>query len=316
MRRPTRFTPLLWIAALAAAGCASSRATMTFEEAGLLDPVEPDGPPRPPVKVPAPKVKPAEPPSGPPVDGTLLRFAAEARGRRGRHPAGAGFPAEATNAWRDLAVELDRYLSRPLPQTPLAELVRARVTVEAELEFDRRRYGAPPAEVAEWVGERVARLARRVAVARSLGRVLGRVRPPALLHWPVDGAGISSTFGMRLHPLDGQRKMHYGVDLAADPGRLVGAAARGVVTHAGWVSGYGLLVEIRHPGDLTTRYSHLARVLCSPGDAVEPQQVIGLVGATGKTTGPHLHFEVWSGGRARDPLAILGSGRLEGDAGN
>jgi len=86
----------------------------------------------------------------------------------------------------------------------------------------------------------------------------------------------------------------------------VSAAARGYVVRAGWMTGYGWLVEVRHPGELTSRYSHLSRILCRAGDAVDPGQVLGLVGQTGKATGPHLHFEVWKGGQARDPLAYLG----------
>jgi murein DD-endopeptidase MepM/ murein hydrolase activator NlpD len=111
---------------------------------------------------------------------------------------------------------------------------------------------------------------------------------------------------MRHHPIDGDRRMHWGVDLSAHRGRMVGAAAPGLVLRAGWARGYGLLVEIRHVGGLTTRYSHLARLLCAPGEAVEAGQALGLVGTTGRATGPHLHFEVWHAGRARDPLALLG----------
>ncbi len=315
MARPRPFASALPLAALGMLACASPRATMTFGEAGLLEPVEPDGPPRPPVKVPAPRVRPTETPSGPPIDGTLLRFSAEARARRAHPPDGQGFPAEAATAWRDLALELDRYLARSLPQTPLLELVRARVTLEAELEWDRRHYGSLPEDLGGLVGERLARLERRIAASRMLGSRMIAARAPQALHWPLDSAIISSLFGLRPHPLDGIRKMHRGIDLAADQGRVVGAAARGFVVHAGWSPGYGLMVEVRHPGDLTTRYSHLSRVLCSPGDAVEPGQGIGLVGATGRATGPHLHFEVWKGGRARDPLAVLGRKALEGAAG-
>jgi murein DD-endopeptidase MepM/ murein hydrolase activator NlpD len=106
--------------------------------------------------------------------------------------------------------------------------------------------------------------------------------------------------------------MHWGIDLAAAAGRVVGAAAPGTVVRAGWTDGYGLLVEVRHAGDLTTRYSHLSRALCHPGDAVEPGQAVGLVGQTGRATGPHLHFEVWRGGAATDPLAWL-HGRPDAD---
>lgn len=109
--------------------------------------------------------------------------------------------------------------------------------------------------------------------------------------------------------------MHNGVDLAAAAGRVVSAAAGGFVVRAGWSGGYGLLVEVRHPGDLTTRYSHLSAVLCAPGDALEPGQPVGLVGRTGLATGPHLHFEVWRGGEPRDPLPLLGMASAAGSAG-
>jgi murein DD-endopeptidase MepM/ murein hydrolase activator NlpD len=290
---------------------------MTFQEAGMLEPMEPVGPPAPPVKVPAPRSVPTlKPPPGPPIDGTLLRFAAAERTRRLQRRAQGGFPPESTAAWEALADEADRYLLRSLPQTPLLELVRARVTMEAELEYDRRRWGDPPEEVRERIGVLLARFSARIAASRALGAALVARPAPPVLRWPIDSAGISSTFGFRLHPLDGFRRMHYGIDLAATPGRVVSAAAQGYVVHAGWTAGYGLMVEIRHGGDLTTRYSHLSRLLCGPGDAVEPGQPVGLVGATGRTTGPHLHFEVWRGGRARDPLALLGAAQLDGDAGN
>ena len=93
--------------------------------------------------------------------------------------------------------------------------------------------------------------------------------------------------------------------LSARTGRAVGASGAGRVVRAGWAPGYGLLVEVRHGGGLVTRYSHLARVLCRPGDAVEAGQPVGLVGSTGRVTGPHLHFEVWQHGHPRDPLAVL-----------
>ncbi|HET6923186.1 MAG TPA: M23 family metallopeptidase [Anaeromyxobacteraceae bacterium] len=320
-RRPSA-TPALAALAAVAAGCAHSSSTMTFAQAGLAEPVlvsepmEPVGPPRPPAKDPAPHRVASEAPPGPPLDGSLLRFAAEARARRQRIRGENGYPREAAEAWQRLGDEVDRYLGRSLPQTPILELVRALVTLEAELEFDRRRFGEPPEELRQRLGAQRARLGARLAAARGLRRELALRPAPALLRWPIDDVGISSLFGWRLHPLDGFRRMHHGIDLAALPGRVVAAAARGFVVQAGWAAGYGLMVEVRHGGDLTTRYSHLSRVLCAPGDEVEPGQGIGLVGATGKATGPHLHFEVWRGGRPRDPLALLGASTLNGDAGN
>jgi murein DD-endopeptidase MepM/ murein hydrolase activator NlpD len=301
----------LALIAVALGGCAGAPAKMTFAEAGFrvegVEPVEPEGFAPPPVAVPAPESIASETPEGPPIDAALLRFAADARARRGRTPGGRGFPADAARGWSDLAAELDAYLGRALPQTPLLEVVRARVTVEAEWNYDLRRYGEPPRELAALVAGRTRRLAARVDAARALGLAFFREAAPARLRWPLDRAGISSPFGMRTHPLDGKRRLHAGIDLAGPRGGVVQAAARGFVVRAGWMGGYGLTVEIRHPGDVTTRYAHLSALLCAPGDGVDPGQPLGLVGRTGRATGPHLHFEVWREGEPEDPLDWLGA---------
>ena len=309
--------------AAAASGCAGAPPKMTFADAGLLPEgaaaliaVEPDGPaPMPPVPVPAPESIASELPEGPPIDTVLVRFATEARARRGRTTVGRSFPPDAVAAWKVLAYDLDHYLARALPQTPLLELVRARITVDAEWDYDLRRFGAPPADLRSLVESRSARLAVRISAARALGLGLLARTPAPKLRWPVEQAGISSLFGMRTHPLDHVRRMHFGVDLASGMGHVVGAAAKGWVVRAGWMGGYGLVVEVRHDGDLTTRYGHLSALLCAPGDAVDAGQPLGLVGQTGRATGPHLHFEVWRGGTPSDPLAWLGLGPLPG-AGN
>jgi Peptidase family M23 len=323
---------------LATAACATTPAVkLTFDEVGLgraIEPppepamsaeeaaaieallsIDPDEPPRPPVANPAPESVASDLPAGPAVDATLLRFAADARERRASEPPSGAFPPRAVTAWEALADDLERYLSRAMPQTPLAELVRARITVEAELDFDRRRFGAPPPALAALLADRVHRLARRAEAARALGQTLFAVTRPPILRWPISDAGLTSVFGVRVHPIDGIRRMHWGIDLAAATGRVVSAAARGFVVHAGFTPGYGLAVEVRHEGELTSRYGHLSRLLCAPGDRVDSGQPLGLVGATGRATGPHLHFEVWRGGRAEDPLVLLGS-RWTGSAGN
>jgi hypothetical protein len=313
------------VAALSALGAACAhvepREKLSFKDAGLLDPVDPVGPVAPPPVVPAPRSVATEQPDVPPIDGDLVRFAAEARARRLRHPAGKGFPDEAVASWEALVAQLDPYLSQSLPQTPLLELVRARVTLEAEWDFDGRRYGTPPEALAQAIATRATRLATRISAARALGqKVFLKKRSPGRLAWPVERAGISSTFGFRVDPLNGARRMHTGLDLATEKGRVVWAAAKGYVVRAGWTAGYGLLVEVRHSGELTTRYSHLSALLCQPGDEVAPGRPVGLVGSTGRSTGPHLHFEVWEGGFARDPLKWLGdayaSTELAGDASN
>jgi murein DD-endopeptidase MepM/ murein hydrolase activator NlpD len=262
----------------------------------------------PPARDAAPEAVASEPADGPPIDPVLLRFAAEARARRVRTAAGRGFPPEAEAAWRGLVTQLDDYLARPLPQTPLLELVRSGVTLQAEWDFDQRRYGPPPAGLARLVTGRDQRLSRRIATSRAIGQTMFAARPPGRLRWPIENAGLSSGFGLRDHPLNGTRQLHAGIDLAADLGRVVGVAAPGYVVSARWSGGYGLLVEVRHPGDLTTRYGHLSALLCAPGDALDAGAPVGLIGQTGLATGPHLHFEVWEGGQVRDPLGFIGGG--------
>jgi len=303
-------------------GCATAEPRKTsFREAGLLEQPLASRPPAigplrdaddlplvPPVRDAAPEAYPSEPPDGPPIDPVLLRFAAEAWARRLRSAPDHGFPAEAEAAWRALVVQLDDYLARSLPQTPLLELVRSSVTLEAEWEFDRRRYGPPSAGLARQVTTRADRLALRIATSRAIGNSMFASRPPGRLRWPIENAGLSSGFGPRHHPLNGARQLHAGIDLAAELGRVVGAATRGYVVSAGWAGGYGLMVELRHAGELTTRYGHLSALLCAPGDALESGAPVGLIGQTGLATGPHLHFEVWEGGRPRDPLSFIGGG--------
>jgi len=269
---------------------------------------EPHLPLIPPVHDPAPESVPSEAADGPAIDPILLRFGSEARTRRLRTAAARGFPPEAEAAWRTLVAQLDLYLARSLPQTPLLELVRSSVTLEAEWDFDQRRYGPPPADLARLVTGRDQRLTRRIATSRAVGQTMFATRPPGRLRWPIENAGLSSGFGPRDHPLNGTRQLHAGIDLAADRGRVVSVAAPGYVVSAHWAGGYGLLVEVRHAGELTTRYGHLSALLCAPGDALDAGAPIGLIGQTGLATGPHLHFEVWEGAQVRDPLGFIGGG--------
>ncbi len=118
------------------------------------------------------------------------------------------------------------------------------------------------------------------------------------LAWPSDGS-IVSPFGMRWG------RMHEGIDLDAGYGNEVVAVAGGTVVEAGWYGGYGKEVEISHGGGLVTRYAHLSRIDVSVGESVDRGETIGLVGSTGNSTGPHLHFETIVGGEPRDPTNYL-----------
>ncbi|MEY4722191.1 MAG: hypothetical protein RIQ46_1916 [Pseudomonadota bacterium] len=117
---------------------------------------------------------------------------------------------------------------------------------------------------------------------------------------------VTSGYGYRRHPLSGQVRRHAGVDLAASTGTAILASSAGRVRHAGWSGGYGLMVEVEHPGGLRTRYGHLSRLAVSAGQAIARGDVIGFVGATGRATGPHLHYEVRAGQHAVNPLPPAG----------
>lgn len=152
--------------------------------------------------------------------------------------------------------------------------------------------------------------------------------PPALLAslpeedlraWPLDHLPLAaplgrfvlaSPFGPRPSPFTGLPSRHEGVDLLAPPGTPVRAAAAGRVRSAGRDGPFGLAVELDHGGGLTTRYAHLAKILVRPGAEVEAGRPVGLLGNSGRSTGPHLHYEVRLAGRPLDPRLFLEAGRL------
>lgn len=122
------------------------------------------------------------------------------------------------------------------------------------------------------------------------------------------GGRISSGFGNRFHPIDKVAKFHGGLDLAVPTGTSVEAAADGVVSFAGWSGGYGNLVIMKHPDGRETRYGHLEKILVSEGTQIEAGQPIALSGSTGKSTGPHLHFEIRENGKVINPNDLLTKG--------
>ncbi len=122
-----------------------------------------------------------------------------------------------------------------------------------------------------------------------------------LLATPIDGARTSSGYGVRRHPILGYEKMHTGIDFAAPTGTPILAAGDGVIVDAKWWGGYGRWVRIQHTGGWDTGYAHMSRITVKPGQRVTQGQVIGYVGSTGRSTGPHLHFEVWQNRRPVNP---------------
>jgi murein DD-endopeptidase MepM/ murein hydrolase activator NlpD len=126
------------------------------------------------------------------------------------------------------------------------------------------------------------------------------------LFWPLSKGRISSHYGYRKSPFTGQQQHHSGLDIAAPRGRIIRAAGNGVVIHSGWMQGgCGIGLVINH-GDYETVYCHTSKVLVSKGDRIKRGQRIGHVGSTGRSTGPHLHFEIRKGNKSYNPLNFLG----------
>ncbi len=134
----------------------------------------------------------------------------------------------------------------------------------------------------------------------------GQSAKKVLMKTPIDGARLSSGFGMRRHPVLGYSKMHKGVDFAAPRGTPIYAAGDGVIEKMGPFSSFGNYVRIRHRGDLKTAYAHLNGFKSGlrAGSRVKQGQVIGYVGTTGRSTGPHLHYEVMNSGKQVNPSSL------------
>ena len=145
-------------------------------------------------------------------------------------------------------------------------------------------------------------------------RANGESARKGLMRTPVDGARLTSGFGMRFHPLLNYSRLHQGTDFGAPTGAPIIAAAGGKVSFAGWHGGHGNYVMIKHNGTLATGYAHMSKFAVKSGQTVAQGQIIGYVGSTGLSTGPHLHYEVWLNSRPVNPMTIkfLGGTRLVG----
>ncbi len=201
-------------------------------------------------------------------------------------------------------IELESLLSGRL--TDLEDNQSSSEELKAELE----------ARIAEWeekVNQHDADIQDLTAyiIANTPPATTGSATPPppsALsaqgFNWPLVGR-LSSGFGTRVHPIFGTRRLHTGLDLGGRSGEPIYAAKGGVVISAGWRGGYGNAVVIDHGDGLTTLYAHQSSIAVSAGQSVAIGEVIGYVGSTGWSTGPHLHFELRYNGSPIDPLPYL-----------
>ena len=169
--------------------------------------------------------------------------------------------------------------------------------------------------VAELEAERAAAAAAAAAAAGSGGGG-GSANASGSFLWPVASyVYVSSRFGLRVHPITGEKKSHTGIDIASNQGTAVYASDGGTVTLAGWNGGYGNCIMIDHGNGYVTLYGHLSSISVSQGQTVSQGTTIGAVGSTGNSTGPHLHFEVLKNGTRIDPEQFFSGLTISADAG-
>ena len=234
---------------------------------------------------------------------------------------------------REMAEENTEALSRRIAQLN-AHIIRLdaagqRLTEIAGLESGEFDFGSAPAIGGPEIPDTVATdfsgdpvLSSIAAIERKLGdrerqmhvledlllasRLQKQVRPSG---WPIENGYISSVFGLRTDPFSGRMSRHDGIDFAGPSGSSVVAVATGIVTVAGPKIGYGNLVEINHGNGYVTRYGHNERITVKVGDRVIKGQQIAAVGSTGRSTGPHVHFEVALNGRPVNPARYIEAAR-------
>lgn len=192
----------------------------------------------------------------------------------------------------NLSYKVDELAASEAEQAALQESIEA-FKAESEAEYDRI------AGEMQDVSNQIAQLSAQSAAA-------GGVPFSGTFVWPTPSCTTtSSAYGYRIHPIYGTPKFHAGEDIPASQGAEILAAASGTVTTAGWVSGYGNYTVIDHGGGTMTAYGHQSSIIVSVGQQVSQGQVIGYVGSTGNSTGPHLHFEVYQNGSTVDPKSFF-----------
>ncbi|KAB7647492.1 M23 family metallopeptidase [Polymorphobacter fuscus] len=247
------------------------------------------------------------------VDSTPLRVQGQVGNGLKRALSGAGVPAAAVaDAIRALGYAVD--FQHGVGKRDRFDIIVAQDKAETgEVRFGNLLYAALRRD-----GKAPIALARFDPGAGSKAgeffRSTGESAKKGLMRTPVDGARLTSGFGMRFHPLLAFSRMHQGVDFGAPSGSPIMAAASGTVAFAAPHGGHGNYVRLRHNADLTTGYAHMSRFAVKPGQRVTQGQVIGYVGSTGISTGPHLHYEVWLRGKPVSPMQLkfIGGTQLAG----
>jgi murein DD-endopeptidase MepM/ murein hydrolase activator NlpD len=184
-------------------------------------------------------------------------------------------------------------------KTKIASQVETKKGIYKSLQQRRKEYEAQISELEKSSKELEVLILKKIASRRG-----GKVRGSGELAWPLQGR-LTSRFGYRRHPFWGGRHFHTGIDIAAKYGTPVKTADSGEVIFSGWWDGYGKAIVVDHGRKTTTVYGHLSRIYKKVGAVVAKGQILGLVGSTGYSTGPHLHFEVRKNGKPVNPVRYL-----------
>lgn len=243
------------------------------------------------------------------IDRALVAFTDErARARRQGPTSGLW-----QRAWLDVLRAIDDAVTEAPVAADLGAFVRARVTLDVELVTDRRREVLLPDDLEARVQRTLLGVDASVQELRAANAPGTAVASMPRLHdgdlvlrAPLSPLVVSSPFGRRQDPITRAVRYHSGVDLDADEGTPIFAAASGIVVYAGPQGGYGRYIVLDHGDGVRTHYAHCSKINTEVGALVVEGDVIGLVGSTGRSTGPHLHFAVTDDlGAFLDPMAVL-----------
>jgi murein DD-endopeptidase MepM/ murein hydrolase activator NlpD len=198
----------------------------------------------------------------------------------------------------DIAILTQELLAQKAQAQDAAQYQRGLIT---HLRQDRKALEAAEDQLVQDSANLTALIQQRIA-AQSPNKYI--LRGTGKMGYPSDGE-VTSGFGYRMHPILGYTRFHSGIDFGVDYGSPIHAADAGVVIFAGWYGGYGQAIIIDHGKNITTLYGHTSEMYVSEGQTVQRGQVVGAVGSSGLSTGPHLHFEVRVSGEPVDPISYL-----------
>jgi murein DD-endopeptidase MepM/ murein hydrolase activator NlpD len=271
--------------------------------------------PRPSNDAEVPSLPPPPPPANLPpatvgqrIDDALVVF----RAQRATHRRSPSSSAIWSQGWLNVLPQIDEALQSPPSSGDMGAFVRARVTLEVELTEDQARQRLLPGDVEQRLRATLVAMDERVIELRAVQSPGGWTASTygedheLVLRAPIAPMVVSSPFGLRRDPFLATTRFHSGADFVAEEGRPVYASASGIVVYAGPQGGYGRYVVLDHGAGVRTHYAHLSKIVVSMGGFASEGDVIGYVGSTGRSTGPHLHFAVTNdAGVFLDPVALM-----------